>query len=183
MQVIFKSLVFASEKHKKQKRLDKQGTPYINHPIGVANLLVESGITDEVIIQGAILHDTIEDTATTYKELVENFGQEVADVVMEVSDDGKLPKMERKRLQIENAKNLTVKAKHIRLADKLYNLTDICRCVPIGWTVARVQEYFVWAKNVIDGCSNTNAQIEDKLTHLFKTATFTLGNQSYPCLP
>ncbi|NWX80611.1 MESH1 pyrophosphohydrolase, partial [Alca torda] len=109
------------------------GTPFINHPIGVAKILAqEAGVTDTVVLQAALLHDTVEDTDTTFSEIEERFGAEVRRVVEEVTDDKALPKMERKRLQIERAAGSSPRAKLVKLADKLHNLRDINRCTPAG---------------------------------------------------
>ncbi|MCL4140705.1 UNVERIFIED_CONTAM: hypothetical protein GTU68_037575 [Idotea baltica] len=84
---LIKCTNFAAIKHKNQTRKDQERTPYINHPIGVANLLVEGGISDLIVLQAAILHDTVEDTDTTFDELYLEFGEEVTSVVKEVTDD------------------------------------------------------------------------------------------------
>src|SRR3954468_11522034 len=98
---ILKALHFAAKKHRDQRRKDVEALPYINHPIEVAELLARIGnVDDPVTLQGAILHDTIEDTKTAPEELEEMFGPEVRRVVEEVTDDKSLPKAERKRLQI-----------------------------------------------------------------------------------
>ncbi|XP_055571828.1 guanosine-3',5'-bis(diphosphate) 3'-pyrophosphohydrolase MESH1 [Falco biarmicus] len=124
---------FAARKHKAQRRKDPEGTPYINHPIGVARILAhEAGVTDLVVLQAALLHDTVEDTDTTFSEIEEQFGEEVRRVVEEVTDDKTLPKMERKRLQVEHAPGSSPQAKLVKLADKLYNLRDLNRCTPEG---------------------------------------------------
>uniref|UniRef100_A0A8D0EQ21 Guanosine-3',5'-bis(diphosphate) 3'-pyrophosphohydrolase MESH1 n=2 Tax=Strix TaxID=36304 RepID=A0A8D0EQ21_STROC len=124
---------FAAGKHKGQRRKDPEGTPFINHPIGVARILAhEAGVTDIVVLQAALLHDTVEDTDTTFSEIEERFGEEVRHVVEEVTDDKALPKMERKRLQIERAPGSSPRAKLVKLADKLYNLRDLNRCTPQG---------------------------------------------------
>ncbi|XP_071941359.1 guanosine-3',5'-bis(diphosphate) 3'-pyrophosphohydrolase MESH1-like [Antedon mediterranea] len=158
---------FAAIKHKDQRRKDQDATPYINHPIGVARILTnEAGITDTATIQAALLHDTIEDTNTTFEEIESAFGAEVRSIVAEVTDDKTLPKMERKRLQIENASKKSRKAKLVKLADKLYNLRDLERCTPVGWTRERVDDYFVWAGRVVDGLRGTNLQLEDELDKL-----------------
>lgn len=81
----------------------------------------------------------------------------------EVSDDKSLPSEERKRLQIVHSPTLTTEAKLVKLADKLYNLRDLLRCTPIGWSEERVQKYFEWAAKVITGCRGVNAAIEDEL--------------------
>jgi len=91
----------------------------------------------------------------------------VTDVVMEVTDDKGLPKEERKRLQVEHAPHLSQRAKLVELADKLYNLRDLKRSTPIGWSEGRVQEYFEWASKVVSGLKGTSAALEDKLDAMF----------------
>lgn len=91
----------------------------------------------------------------------------VADVVMEVTDDKMLPKDKRKRLQIEHAPHMSRRAKLVKLADKLYNLRDLKRSVPVGWTDRRVQEYFEWAAKVVAGLRGTCPALEEKLDALF----------------
>src|SRR5207237_739536 len=81
----------------------------------------------------ALLHDTIEDTNTTYEELVEAFGDKIASIVAEVTDDKLLPKDERKRLQVEHAASISHEAKLVKLADKICNLEDILHSQPAGW--------------------------------------------------
>ncbi|XP_039714140.1 guanosine-3',5'-bis(diphosphate) 3'-pyrophosphohydrolase MESH1 isoform X4 [Pteropus medius] len=124
---------FAARKHRRQRRKDPEGTPYINHPIGVARILThEAGITDIVVLQAALLHDTVEDTDTTLDEVELHFGAQVRGLVEEVTDDKTLPKLERKRLQVEQAPHSSPGAKLVKLADKLYNLRDLKRCTPEG---------------------------------------------------
>nr|KAF6399219.1 HD domain containing 3 [Molossus molossus] len=124
---------FAAHKHRRQRRKDPEGTPYINHPIGVARILThEAGITDIVVLQAALLHDTVEDTDTTLDEVELHFGAQVRRLVEEVTDDKTLPKLERKRLQVEHAPHSSPGAKLVKLADKLYNLRDLNRCTPEG---------------------------------------------------
>ncbi|NXY82321.1 MESH1 pyrophosphohydrolase, partial [Alcedo cyanopectus] len=133
---------FAAVKHKGQRRKDPEGTPFINHPI--------------------------EDTDTTLAEIEERFGEEVRRVVEEVTDDQMLPKMERKRLQIERAPGSSPRAKLVKLADKLYNLRDLNRCTPQGWSESRVQEYFQWAALVVAGLRGTSPPLETALQRLFE---------------
>ncbi|XP_075774154.1 guanosine-3',5'-bis(diphosphate) 3'-pyrophosphohydrolase MESH1 [Pelodiscus sinensis] len=160
---------FAARKHKQQRRQDPEGTPYINHPIGVARILSrEAGVTDVAVLQAALLHDTVEDTDTTLAEIQEHFGQEVRRLVEEVTDDKSLPKPERKRLQIEHAPHSSRGAKLVKLADKLDNLRDLNRCTPAGWSERRVQEYFLWAAQVVRGLRGTSPALEDKLLQLFR---------------
>ncbi|KAM3925449.1 guanosine-3',5'-bis(diphosphate) 3'-pyrophosphohydrolase MESH1 [Leptodactylus fuscus] len=160
---------FAAIKHKAQKRKDVEETPYINHPIGVARILThEAGIADITVLQAAILHDTVEDTNTTFLEIEEKFGPEVSRIVEEVTDDKTLPKMARKQQQIEHAPHCSHKAKLVKLADKLYNLRDLNRSTPKGWSEERVAEYFQWAFQVVNGLRGTNVVMEKHLDQLFK---------------
>lgn len=153
---------FAASKHRMQRRCDADATPYINHPISLADLLAnEARIDDPVVICAALLHDTIEDTETTFEELVIVFGQEIAGVVLEVTDDKTLAKAERKRLQIEHAPNISPRAKLVKLADKICNLRDIEATPPPGWSVQRKDEYFAWAVQVVAGLRGTHSRLED----------------------
>jgi (p)ppGpp synthase/HD superfamily hydrolase len=159
---ILKAIHFAAIKHRHQRRKDAEGSPYINHPIEVAALLArEGGVTDPVILQGAILHDTIEDTKTTREELEEEFGLEVRRVVEEVTDDKQLPKVERKRLQIEHAPHLSEDACQIKIADKISNVRAVTVAPPAEWSLERRQEYLNWTERVVAGCRGCNAALED----------------------
>ena len=91
----------------------------------------------------------------------------VADVVMEVTDDKRLSTKNRKRLEIEHAPHLSRRAKLVKLADKLYNLRDLQRSVPVGWSETRVKGYFEWAAKVVAGLRGTNEVLEDKFDAMF----------------
>ncbi|XP_045142276.1 guanosine-3',5'-bis(diphosphate) 3'-pyrophosphohydrolase MESH1 isoform X1 [Echinops telfairi] len=135
---LLEAVDFAARKHRRQRRKDPEGTPYINHPIGVARILTqEAGVTDIVVLQAALLHDTVEDTDTTLEEVEQHFGAQVRSLVEEVTDDKTLPKLERKRLQVERAPHTSPGAKLVKLADKLYNLRDLNRCTPEGSSLSR----------------------------------------------
>lgn len=158
---VFQALAFAAHKHRDQRRKDAGASPYINHPIALADILVnEGGVTDHVVLCAAILHDTIEDTETTYEELVVAFGREIADVVAEVTDDKSLDKAERKLLQIEHAAHASPRAKLVKLADKTCNLRDIATTPPADWSEERRQEYFEWAGKVVAGVRGANAALD-----------------------
>jgi guanosine-3',5'-bis(diphosphate) 3'-pyrophosphohydrolase len=161
MNIVIKAMAFAADKHRNQRRKDADASPYINHPIGLADVLAnEAGLDDERVLVAAILHDTIEDTETTEQELARNFGQEIADIVLEVTDDKALPKAERKRLQIEHAPSSSRRAKLVKLADKICNLRDVATSPPATWPLERRQEYFEWAKAVVDGLRGTHPELE-----------------------
>jgi len=167
--LFLKALTFAAEKHKNQRRKDEEASPYINHPISLATILLnEADIKDINVLIGAVLHDTIEDTETTFEELKNEFGEKIASIVQEVSDDKSLPKEERKLKQIEHASQISHEAKLVKLADKISNLRDIIKSPPKDWTNARKSEYFAWAKKVIDQIRGTNSKLEnifDSLTY------------------
>ncbi len=159
--LIFRALAFSAHKHRDQRRKDAQASPYINHPIALANVLRnEGGVSDRTVICAALLHDTLEDTETSAEELQREFGKRISGVVLEVTDDKLLPRQERKRLQIEHASGLSRSAKLVKLADKICNLRDVASNPPAGWELARRQQYFDWAKQVVDGLRGVNARLE-----------------------
>lgn len=154
------ALAFAAHKHRDQRRKDREASPYINHPIALAHLLATTGgIDDTVVLQAAILHDTVEDTDTTLAELAAAFGEKVASVVAEVTDDTGLPKATRKELQVEGAPHKSPEATLVKLADKTCNLRDMAASPPAGWPLARRREYFEWAKRVVDRLPESNADL------------------------
>ena len=157
---ILRAAAFAAERHRDQRRKGKEASPYINHPLALAALLAEAGERDPAVLMAALLHDTVEDTATTFEQLEQCFGAEVAAVVREVTDDKQLPKAERKRLQIEHAAGASRRARLVKLADKICNLRDIRSSPPIGWSPERRREYFDWAKQVVDRMRGTHPQLE-----------------------
>jgi guanosine-3',5'-bis(diphosphate) 3'-pyrophosphohydrolase len=159
--LIFKALTFAAHKHRDQRRKNTSASPYINHPISLADLLVnEAGITDPKVICCALLHDTIEDTETTADELTSAFGSAICNIVLEVTDDKNLDKAERKRLQIVHAATVSDEAKLVKLADKICNLRDIVIDPPADWDLERKRQYFIWAKQVVDQLRGTHASLE-----------------------
>jgi len=165
-----KALDFAAHKHTRQRRKDAESSPYINHPIALAHVLTNEGNIDDInVLCAAILHDTIEDTHTSFIELVENFGEPIALIVNEVTDDKSLPKAERKRLQIEHAPHLSYEAKLIKLADKIANLRDIALAPPAYWDPKRVEDYYAWAGKVIDGLRGAHEGLEAIFDELMST--------------
>jgi len=159
--VILEALQFAAHKHRDQRRKDLEASPYINHPIALANVLWGEGrVHDPVVISAALLHDTIEDTQTSAGEIRSRFGAKVARVVEEVSDDKTQDKATRKRLQIEHAPHISREAKLVKLADKICNLRDMAASPPKTWPRSRVREYFDWSKAVVDGLRGVHPRLE-----------------------
>ena len=123
---IEKALEFAKEAHLNQIRAD--GTPYINHPIKVAENVkkyIKSKEIDNLIIC-ALLHDTLEDTNTTYYDIANNFGYLVASIVLELTNDNEIKNLlgKTRYLQIK-MKNMTNWALNIKLCDRLNNVMDL----------------------------------------------------------
>ena len=161
MNRLLQAIAFAADKHRDQRRKDANASPYINHPIALANVLAnEGGVDDEAVLVAAILHDTIEDTDTTADELRRLFGKRITGIVLEVTDDKALQKAERKRLQIEHAPHISRRAKLVKLADKICNLRDIAASPPAKWSLERKQAYFDWAKAVVDGLRGAHPVLE-----------------------
>jgi guanosine-3',5'-bis(diphosphate) 3'-pyrophosphohydrolase len=160
IQEICSGIDFAAEKHRFQTRKNKEKTPYISHPIGVAyNLMGVGEIRETPVIIGALLHDTVEDTQTTFEEIENKFGKQVVSLVREVTDDKSLAKEARKRFQVINASHKSKGAAQIKLADKLFNLHDLYNNPPSDWTQARIDRYYEWAQSVIDRLPKANDQL------------------------
>jgi guanosine-3',5'-bis(diphosphate) 3'-pyrophosphohydrolase len=166
---VLKAAHFAAKKHAGQRRKGAAAEPYINHLLEVAEL-VSSALAepDTNLVIAALLHDTVEDAEVTKEVLVETFGLDVADLVMEVTDDKSLPKAERKRLQIVHASQISVRAQGIKLADKISNLRAIVASPPADWSGERKREYFEWAKQVVDGLSAPNPMLKAEFECLYR---------------
>ena len=158
---LLKAIAFAADRHRRQRRKDAEASPYINHPIAVATVLaVEGEVSDEVTLLAAALHDTVEDTQTTFEELEEHFGPEVAGLVRELTDDKSASKKERKRLQIEHAPQASSRAKQLKIADKICNIRDITVSPPADWPLQRRREYLTWSERVVAGCRGANPKLD-----------------------
>jgi GTP diphosphokinase / guanosine-3',5'-bis(diphosphate) 3'-diphosphatase len=164
---VLEALAFAAFKHRHQKRKGVGATPYINHPIALARLLAsEAGVTELDVICAALLHDTIEDTMTTKEELARAFGEPVAALVVEVTDNKMLGSRTRKRFQVEHAARISSRAKLVKLADKTCNLRDVVADPP-DWTLERKREYFDWAGEVVDKMRGTHPRLENLFDQAF----------------
>jgi len=166
--LILRAVAFAAHKHRDQRRKNKEASPYINHPIQLATVLWEEGrVQDAKVIAAALLHDTLEDTETSWQELRGEFGEEIADIVLEVTDTQWIKKELRKRLQVARARHSSGKARLVKLADKICNLRDIGAHPPHGWSLERKQQYFDWAKEVVDRLRGTHAGLEQKFDEVY----------------
>jgi hypothetical protein len=182
--VLALAVAFATHKHAGVFRKNSKALPYVTHPISVAKRLRAAGVTSVDVLEAAYLHDTIEDTDTTYGEIVAMFSKETADFVREVTDDRSLSKVDRKRAQVEKAKTMSNGARLIKLADKLDNLTDLEEDQPVDWTVEDCQGYFIWAMTVVAQMRGTNAELERQLD-AFTVSSFVYKKtgEVHRCIP
>lgn len=168
---ILSTLHFAADRHRDQRRKGVEASPYINHLIEVAEVIArKGGVTDSLVLQAAVLHDTLEDTWTTHAELESAFGKEVADVVREVTDDRRLPGDERKRLEIRHAAQLSTAARLVKLGDKIANVRAVAYQPAAGWGPRQRHDYLDCAEQVIAGCRGCNAALEDHFDEVLAAA-------------
>jgi GTP diphosphokinase / guanosine-3',5'-bis(diphosphate) 3'-diphosphatase len=173
---ILQALRFSAERHTDQRRKDAKSSPYINHPIQVAETLWTIGeVRDVALLLASILHDTIEDTETSPDEIRAEFGEDVLALVLEVTDDKSLPKQVRKQLQVETAPHKTRDAKLLKLADKICNVRDIITSPPSDWSLERKQEYLLWTEKVVAGLRGVNEKLESYYVALLRNGKQLMG--------
>lgn len=169
MGLVLRAVRFAAWKHRDQRRKGRGALPYINHPLDLAHVLwFEGGVKDPVILAAAVLHDTLEDTQTTYQELQGEFGEQVASIVMEVTDERTVNWRARKKLQISRARLASIEAKQVKLADKICNLRSMVASPPNGWPIERQRAYFDWSKEVVDQLRGVNTELEQRFDQIWK---------------
>lgn len=162
-----REVAFATEKHKTQRRKNAAKTPYIEHPLEVRDLLLDAGVEDSVTLMAAVLHDTVEDTNTTLEEIEQYFGDDVAAVVAECTDDKSLPKVTRKRLQIAHASHASREARLVKLADKLSNCRALRTDPPTTWSPEVIEGYLDWSFAVTRQMFDANVVLADQLKAVF----------------
>jgi len=168
---------YAARQHIAQKRKGDRAEPYINHLTEVAVLLAEAtGGKDPELIMGGLLHDTLEDTESTYEDLAQRFGPDVAALVAEVTDDKSLSQRERKRVQIEHAPGLSRRAKLLKIADKTSNLRGLVSSPPSGWSQERLRDYVDWAEQVVRSCRGLNGPLEAEYDKAYQAAKRHFGS-------
>ena len=128
LETLSKAYDFALKAHKTQKR--DEGVPYIIHPVAVADILSDLKLDSATIATG-LLHDTIEDTKTTYSTVKKEFGKEVADLVDGVT---KISELEGKVIENSKAENIRklilatskdIRVLLVKLADRLHNMRTL----------------------------------------------------------
>lgn len=126
--LILKAYDYSNNNHNEQLR--KSGEPYIIHPLEVANILVDIGLDDNTIC-AALLHDVVEDTDKTNKDLEKDFGEEIAGMVAGVTKLGELQYVTAEEEQVENYRKMflamgkDIRVILIKLADRLHNMRTL----------------------------------------------------------
>jgi (p)ppGpp synthase/HD superfamily hydrolase len=169
--LVLKAADAAARWHVAQKRKGAAEEPYINHLLEVALLVAEATHgSDTDLVIASLLHDAIEDSGVPREMIADAFGEDVASIVVEVTDDKSLPKAERKQKQIETARAKSQRAKILKLADKTSNLRAIAASPPSDWSVKRRIEYVQWARKVVDGLRGANPALEKKFDEAARSA-------------
>jgi hypothetical protein len=158
-----KALAFAAEAHRNHRRKGASQEPYINHLIEVLDLVASVEDRDVDVLIAALLHDVLEDTRTGYDELVATFGERVARIVQENSDDMTLPKPERRRVRLAGINKKSREARLVKFADIISNLRAIAVSPPAGWSNDRRLGYLNSCRNLVDAGRGSNAETE----HIF----------------
>ncbi len=179
---LLRAATFAARVHATHRRKGSSADPYVNHVLEVAQILATHGAPEEAILAG-LLHDTVEDSdrdpePITHERLVAEFGELVASVVAEATDDKSLPKEVRKALQVKNAPKKTDAAKMLKLADKISNLRAIAANPPAGWDHARRLEYVGWAGRVAAGLRGVNPALEALFDATYRDAVARLAEEA-----
>jgi (p)ppGpp synthase/HD superfamily hydrolase len=157
---VFKAADATARWHVHQRRKGAAQEPYVNHLLEVASLVAEaSQARDPNLIIAALLHDAIEDQNITREMIAESWGEPVAKLVEEVTDDKRQPKNIRKLLQVERAASTSDKAKLIKIADKTSNLRGIASSPP-DWSLERRLEYVGWSREVVQNLRGVNDWLE-----------------------
>ena len=139
---------------------DADRSPYINHPIAVMHTLWQAGVRDVPLLTAALLHDTVEDTPASEADLRRRFGDEVTELVLEVTDDKSLSQPERKQAQIDHAPHLSDRAAQLKMADKACNLHDLIALPPETWSHQRRVDYVNWSEKVVAQLRGRFPQLE-----------------------
>jgi len=114
---------FAKKKHAGQLRKNGKTTTF-SHLKDVVKNLKKMNVTNKDTICAAWLHDTIEDTDTDFDVIRDMFGKNIADIVVSVTKDNRLPKKQRERKYAKDLKSSSVNAKLVKIADILANVND-----------------------------------------------------------
>lgn len=167
---VLHAIRFAAEKHRDDRRKGAVAAPYINHPIAVAEQLAAAGLAaDHALLMAAVLHDVVEDTDATEAELAATFGPRVAGIVMEVTDDKRLRRSERRERVVRTIAGHSREARLVKLSDLVANVYDVIHHPP-HWTHEQKREYLDWVTDVLHAVRGTHDGLEARLHDLLDEA-------------
>ncbi|WP_281234178.1 HD domain-containing protein [Flavobacterium gelatinilyticum] len=160
-----KTIIFATIKHlENNQTITDSELPYVIHLSNVAmEILIASGQTDQFNLlfatQVALLHDTLEDTNTTFEELEREFGTEVAEGVSALTKNAALPKEEKMPDSLNRISKLRKEVWAIKLADRITNLQK----PPKTWDDLKRRKYKEEAAVILEKLKGGNAYLENRL--------------------
>lgn len=163
MSPVFAALVYAGRLHNGQRRRDVPGSPHLKHVVQVVSLLFSAGVRDATVLTAACVHDVLRDTDTEAADLRTEYGDEVAELVEELSADSVLSRMDRIEELPVRVKDFSPPAQLIKLAEKISNLRDLDEHPPIGWSRQRRRDYFDWADGVTRPLRGQSAELDRML--------------------
>ena len=171
LRLVSKAAEFAAQRHNGKPRKARPDEPYINHLAEVASILAEvTDGADAELVAAGWLHDTVEDELATVAELTAEFGERVAALVDEVTDDMSLPQARRRQKQVEDAPHKSPGAKLIKIADKISNVRARIHADPSAEQRNELAAYTIWAGDVVAGCRGVNARIDAKFDDAVRAA-------------
>ena len=171
IRLISEAAEFAAHRHTGMARKGRGNEPYVNHLAEVANLLATAmDGRDAELIAAGWLHDTIEDAVATQEELAQKFGERVASLVSEVTDDMRLPKSTRRQLQIVDSPGKSPSAKLIKIADKISNIRARIHADSNPAQRNDLAAYAIWAEDVVAGCRGVNSKLDTRFDEAVSAA-------------
>lgn len=166
MQTLYqRAIAFASKKHgEKNQTVPETDLPYVVHLSNVAmEILVTSKKSElfntQFAVQVALLHDTLEDTDTTFDEISKLFCIEVADAVLALTKNNNILKSERMNDSLNRVKKLSKEVSAVKLADRITNLQP----PPNHWSLEKIQDYQKEAIVIYENLKGANDYLENRL--------------------
>ena len=162
-------VLFASLAHREQKMIDPD-VPYLTHLIGVASNVLEAYYNGkqefdlDYALKVAILHDVIEDTNYSYKDVEEKFGKNIADGVLALSKNDSIEKSLRMQDSVRRIKKCSKEVAIVKLADRTFNM----RCKPSAWDKEHCSRYLLEARYIHDELGDNNEYLSKKLNERIK---------------
>lgn len=161
--------LFAAHAHRTQRRKNADADPYINHPVEVAMLVDNFTHASKDAVNAALLHDVVEDCGITAEKISSRFGPIITKIVLECTDDKSLPKVDRKRAQIEHMSSDTMSfdGKMVKLADKYSNLSTLLTDPPTKWSTEFIVGTVYWSYAVCKPVLDSECRLAYMMINLF----------------